>query len=229
VLSLGPDDPPDADIYTNAYRQWPGAGRAYLMIPAIYHRTTDNVDLRLAVSHDGVRWHFPQHESFLPVGEPGSGYEGTVYAGSGTVPVGKGMWAFPVSRYHRTHNMSFQPTAEHPRQGGIWLSMLREDGFITLEAEAEGECWTQPATFTGSRLLINCWGSTGARVAVEITNADGEPMPGYSLAECARLTGEQLWQPMTWNGSASVAELRGKLVRIRFSLNRVRLHAFQFS
>jgi hypothetical protein len=229
VLSLGPEDPPDADIYTNAYRQWPGAGRAYLMIPAIYHRGTDNVDLRLAVSHDGTRWHFPEREPFLQVGEPGFGYEGTVYAGAGTVPIGKNTWAFPVSRYHRSHNMGFQPTEEHPRQGGIWLAMLREDGFITLEAETRGECWTQPATFTGSRLLVNCWGLTGSRVAVEITSADGEPMPGFALDDCDGLTGEQLWGPMTWKGSSDVSALREKLVRIRFVLNRVRLHAFQFA
>jgi hypothetical protein len=229
VLSLGPEDPPDADIYTNAFRQWPGAGRAYLMIPAIYHRATDTVDLRLAVSHDGVRWHFPDREPFLSVGEPGSGYEGSIYAGAGTVPLGNGMWAFPVTRFHKTHNMGFQPTAQHPRQGGISLAMLPEDGFVALEAESRGECWTQPATFTGSRLLLNCWGLTGSRVAVEITTADGEPLPGFALDDCAGLSGDQLRAPMTWKGSSDVSALRGKLVRIRFSLNRIRLHAFQFA
>ncbi len=199
------------------------------MIPAIYHRVTDNVDLRLAVSHDGVRWHFPDREALLPVGEPGSGYEGTVYAGSGTIQIGKDMWAFPVTRYHRTHNMAFRPSAEHPRQGGISLAMLRQDGFVTLEAEAEGECWTQPATFDGARLLINCWGLAGSRVSIEITDADGTPFPGYSLAECDGLGEDHLGSPMTWKGSTDVSSLRGKLVRVRFALTRVRLHAFQFA
>ncbi len=229
VHALGPEDPPDADVYTNAYQQWPGAGKAYLMTPAIYHRSTDNVDLRLAVSHDGTRWHFPDREQFIAAGEPGSGYEGTIYAGRGTVPIGKGMWAFPVARYKRTHNTAFHASAEHPHQGGLWLAMLREDGYITLEAETQGECWTQPATFTGSRLLINSWGVTGARVAIELTDADGKPFPGYALADCDGLSGEHLWSPMTWKGNAEVSALQGKLMRIRFSLNRVRLHAFQFS
>jgi hypothetical protein len=228
VLSLGPEDPPDADIYTNAYGQWPGAGSSYLMIPAIYHRGTDNVDLRLAVSHDGIRWHFPDREPFLRVGEPGSGYEGTIYAGAGIVPVGTNMWAFPVSRYHRSHNMGFQPTAQHPHQGGISLAMLREDGFIALEAESKGECWTQPATFTGSRLVLNCWGLTGSRVSIEITNEDGKPMPGYALDDCDGLTGDQVSAPIAWRGSPDLSQLRGQLIRLRFSLNRIRLYAFQF-
>ena len=63
--------------------------------------------------------------------------------------------AFPISRYQRTHNTAFHPTADNPHQGGIWLATLRQDGFMTLEAEARGECWTQPATFEGGRRLVN--------------------------------------------------------------------------
>ena len=222
VLTLGPEDPPDADIYTNAYRRWPEASRAHLMIPAIYHRSSDFVDLRLAVSRDGVRWQFAPGDPFMAVGEPGSGYEGSIYAGCGTVTVGKGMWAFPVARCHNTHNM-------YPRQGNLWLALLREDSFVGLEAESEGECWTQPATFEGSRLLINSWGMTGARVTIEITGEIGKPFPGYSLVDCDGLSGEQLWSPMTWRGNSGVGALQGKLVRLHFKLNRVRLYAFRFA
>ncbi len=228
VLALGPQDPPDADIYTSAYQAWPGAMRAHLMIPAIYHRSSDHVDLRLATSRNGVRWNFTQGEPFVADGEPGSGFEGTVYAGQGTVPLGDGMWAFPVARYHRTHNMAFTPTAAKPRQGGISLAMLREDGYITLDAEDEGECWTQPSTFDGVQLKINCWGETGARVLVELTGENGTPLPGYALEDCDGLTGDQLWAAMRWRGNADISSLRGKLIRVRFVLRRVRLHAFRF-
>ena len=229
VLALGPENPPDEDIYTSAYQQWPGAKQAHIMIPAIYHRASDRVDLQLALSHDGVRWHFPQGQPFICDGAPGSGYEGAIYAGCGTVKIANGMWAFPVSRYGRSHNMDFQPSKEHPREGSIWLAMLREDGFITLDAESDGEFWTQPAAFDGSRLLINCWGLTGARVAIELTDVQGKPFEGYSLADCDGLYGEHLWSPITWRGKSSVAAFRGKLVRIRFSLRRVRLYAFRFA
>ncbi|MCE5311071.1 MAG: hypothetical protein LLG20_25820 [Acidobacteriales bacterium] len=229
VLSLGPHDPPDADIYTNAYQRWPGASRAYLMTPAIYHRSADTVDLRLASSHDGVRWQFVQEEPFLPNGDAGSGCEGAIYAGRGTVPLGKATWAFPVTYSSRTHNMYFHPTSQEATQGGVWLATLREDGYMALEAESEGEFWTQPATFTGSRLLIHCSGMKGARVKVEISDREGKPMPGFALEECDGLSGEQLWSPMYWRGSSDVSGLRGQLVRVRFQLHRVRLHGFQFA
>jgi hypothetical protein len=229
VLTLGPQDPPDADIYTNAYQRWPGAARAHLMTPAIFHRSTDRLDLQLAVSRDGVRWQFPQREPFVADGPAGSGTEGAIYAGCGTIPAGKAEWAFPVSCYGRTHNMHFTPTPEHPHIGGIHLARLPEDGYIFLEAKDSGECWTQPVSFTGSRLLIRSWGFTGARVAVEITEQDGKAIPGFSLVECDALYGEQLSSPMTWQGKSDLSALRGKLVRVRFVLNRVSLYSFQFA
>lgn len=228
VLSMGPQDPPDVDVYTNAYQRWPGARQAYLMTPAIYHRSSDQVDLQLATSRDGIRWQFPQREPFLADGKPGSGYEGAIYAGRGTIPISKGTWAFPVSRYRGTHNTIFEELPGQPAEGSLWLAMLREDGYISLEAESEGECWTQPAAFTGSQLLINSWGMSGSRVMIELADESGKPFPNFSLADCDGLSGETLWSPMTWRGNSNVGALSGKLIRIRFGLHRVCLHAFRF-
>ena len=229
VLSMGPQDPPDADVYTNAYQRWPDARQAYLMTPAIYHRSSDHVDLQFATSRDGIRWQFPQREPFISDGQPGSGYEGAIYAGRGTISIGKGTWAFPVSRYHGTHNTIVEELPVQPAQGSLWLAMLREDGYISLEAKDEGECWTQPAAFTGSRLLINSWGMSGSRVMIELADERGNPFPNFSLADCDGLSGEHLWSPMTWRGNSNVGTLSGKLIRIRFGLHRACLHAFRFS
>lgn len=229
VLSMGPQDPADADIYTNAYQRWPGARQAYLMTPAIYHRSSDHVDLQLATSRDGTRWQFSQREPFIPDGAAGSGYEGAIYAGRGTISIEKGTWAFPVSRYRGTHNTIFKEVpGQHPGSS-LWLARLPEDGYISLEAEDDGECWTLPASFTGSQLLINSWGMSGSRVMIELADKNGTPFPNFSLADCDGLSGEQLWSPVTWRGNSNVGVLNGKLVRIRFSLHRARVHAFRFA
>ncbi len=228
VLALGPDDPPDADIYTNAYQRWPGARNAHIMMPAIYHRSSDRVDLQIAVSRDGVRWERPQRSAWLPAGEPGSGFEGAVYAGVGLTPVGRGQWMFPMTRYATTHNENWPELLGGKRHGAILLPRLREDGLMALEAETQGECWTQPATFVGARLRLNCWGTLGSRVAVELADADGQPYPGFSLDECDGLEGDLLWRPVSWRGNVNVGALEGRLVRVRFVLRRARLYAFQF-
>jgi len=230
VLALGgPQSAPDTDIYTNAYERWPGAANAHLMTPMIYHRSSDQLDLHLAVSRDGLAWQFAKDEPFMKPGAEGSGYEGGINAGRGIVPFGKGLWAFPVWRTSKTHNQIFKPTPERPHLASLWLAKLREDGYMALEAKDDGECWTQPCTFTGSQMLINSWGTPGARVAIEIADADGVPQPGFTLADCDCLYGESLWTAMTWRGKSDISSFRDKVVRFRFSLNRVRVHGFRFA
>ena len=175
-------------------------------MPAIYHRASDYVDLQVATSRDGIRWERPHRTTWVPVGEPGSGYEGSLYAGIGLTPAGAGRWIFPLTRYSLSHNENWPQHFHGKRHGNIWLANLREDGLMALEAESRGECWTQPATFTGSRLLINSWGKMGGRVEVELADQDGKPYPGFSLAECDGLEGDQLWQPVRWKGNPNVGE-----------------------
>jgi hypothetical protein len=64
---------------------------------------------------------------------------------------------------------------------------------------------------------------------IELTDKNGNPFPNFSLADCDGLSGEHLWSPMTWRGNSNIGALSGKLVRIRFSLHRVRVHAFRFA
>jgi hypothetical protein len=229
VLAMGPEDPPDADIYTNAYQPWPGAANAHIMMPAVYHRAIDQVDVHFAISRDGRRWHRPLRDAWIPAGEPGSGLEGTLYAGVGLTPAGGGNWMFPLARYELTHNANRPEYFKGRRRGGLWLARIREDGVMGLCAETQGECWTQPATFAESRLLLNCWATRGGRVDVEIAGVDGKPFPGFSLADCDGLEGDHLWSPMRWRGNENTGSLAGKPVRLRFSLTRTRLYAFRFA
>jgi hypothetical protein len=227
VLRTGPADGPDTDIYTNAYQRWPGAARAHIMLPAFYHRATDVVDVHLAVSRDGLRWDRPSTEPLIGVGTQGSGLEGSVYAAVGTVPLASGQWAFPIWRSALTHNMVYREYFKHEREGALWLATLREDGFMALEAETEGECWTQQATFQGSRLTVNSWSHLGGRLRVELF-ADGKVVPGFALDDCDGVEGDALWKPVSWKGRTDVSALAGKTMRVRFHLTRCRLHAFRF-
>lgn len=229
VLAPGPDDPPDMDIYTNAYQRWPGAARAHLLRPAFYHRASDTVDVHLAVSRDGIRWSRPSRDPLIAVGLEGSGFEGQVYAGVGIVPLGRGVWAFPIWRSYLTHNMVDRTYFRKPREGSLWLATLREDGFMALEAETQGECWTQVVSFRGSRLLVNSWARTGGRLRIELTTPDGQPIPGFALEDCDGIQGDALWAPVRWKGESDVSTLAGKPLRIRTWLARCRLHTFRFA
>ena len=63
------------------------------MFPAQYSREKDTLDIHLATSRDGIRWNYFSDEPVVPLGEPGSGQEGSLYAGCGLVPLGDGEMA----------------------------------------------------------------------------------------------------------------------------------------
>ena len=48
------------------------ASSVYLMCPSLYQHKPDTLDIRLAVSRNGVDWTWPQRETpFIPLGKPG--------------------------------------------------------------------------------------------------------------------------------------------------------------
>ena len=60
---------------------------------------------------------------------------------------------------------------------------LRVDGFVSLHAAARGELATKPLVFRGKELTLNFATSAAGHVRVELQDAGGRPLPGFTLAE----------------------------------------------
>lgn len=106
---------------------------------------------------------------------------------------------------------------------------LRLDGFASLHADyAAGEMLTTPLTFTGSGLHLNFATGAAGSLAVEIQDAGGQPVPGFALAECNAITGDDTDRTLTWKSGASVSTLAGKTVRLRWVLKDADVFAFCF-
>lgn len=103
------------------------------------------------------------------------------------------------------------------------------DGFASINAPMNGgEMVTQPLVFQGSRLVINFASSAGGSIRVELQDAAGQPIPGFSLADSAVLFGNTIRQVVDWRGMADLGGLAGKVVRLRFELKDADLYAIQF-
>jgi hypothetical protein len=104
------------------------------------------------------------------------------------------------------------------------LAKLRQDGFVSLDAEERGTVLTKPFILDGRTLHVNTEAQNG-RVLAEILNAETmEPLPGLSRDECAPLSGDHLDGQLTWErGPNLVGE---GPVRVRFELERAKLYAF---
>jgi hypothetical protein len=107
---------------------------------------------------------------------------------------------------------------------------LRIDGFVSLHAPLiGGELVTRPIKFTGKRLVLNVSTSAAGSVRVEIQNDDGQPLPGYALADCHAVYGDDLARTVAWQGDPDLGALAGQSVRLRFEVKDADLYAWQFA
>ncbi|MDA0836023.1 MAG: hypothetical protein O2955_16990 [Planctomycetota bacterium] len=106
---------------------------------------------------------------------------------------------------------------------------LRMDGFVSASAPMSGgELLTKPIVFEGKTLSLNFATSAAGAVRMELQNAEGKPIEGYTLDDCEELFGDTLERTVVWNGSTDVSKLAGKPVRLRFVLNDADVYSYRF-
>ena len=57
---------------------------------------------------------------------------------------------------------------------------------------------------------------------------EGSPVPGFSLAECREIIGDEIERPVTWEGRPDLGQLSGKPVRLRFVMKDADLYSLRF-
>ena len=107
--------------------------------------------------------------------------------------------------------------------------VLRTDGFVSVRAGvAQGEMLTKPLTFSGDSLVVNCSTSGAGSLQVEIQDAAGEPVPGFTLGDCPPFAGDKIEHRVQWEGGPDLAALSGTPVRLRFVMTECDLYSLQF-
>jgi hypothetical protein len=113
----------------------------------------------------------------------------------------------------------------------LYRLVQRLDGFVAAEAAyTGGVIRTRTLTFNGKRLRLNVdTGATGF-VQVGFLDADGNPIPGYSVDEGIYINGDFLDTSAEWmKQGADVGALAGRPVQIVFRMRGARLYALQFT
>jgi hypothetical protein len=106
---------------------------------------------------------------------------------------------------------------------------IRVDGFVSVHApRAGGQLLTRPITFDGKELVMNVATSAAGSVQVEIQDVSGEPIPGFSLAECPEIFGDWIQRAVKWQSGSDVSALAGKPVQLRFVLKDADLYSIRF-
>lgn len=116
-----------------------------------------------------------------------------------------------------------QPTAHLRRYS------LRLDGFASARAPYEGgELLTKPMRVRGNRLHLNLSTSAVGSVRVEIQDAEGRPLPGYSADECREVIGNEIDRVVQWNHGSTLDGWNDRVIRLRFIMKDADLFSFRF-
>jgi hypothetical protein len=248
-LVLEPDeyDNPDTEFYGMSVFPY---GGQQLGLVWVFHTYTQFMDIQLASSRDGLTWERSMDRRlFLPLGFMINGYSGASFDSGMVWPVNEpaikdnDMWIF-YSGFANVHN---ELSEKHT--GQIGASKMRLDGFVSLEATSEGSVVTPPVRFKGSSLTLNVatrsfvrqgvepnpvWKDlfTGApdgvgSVRVEIQDERGNPIAGYSAADCELIQGDDVSRKVAWKEGKDLKALAGRAVRLKFILANASLYSFR--
>ena len=127
--------------------------------------------------------------------------------------------------------LSLYATEGYYRSGPCRLRRfsVRIDGFVSIRAGSQGgEMVTRPLIFAGETLEINYSTSAAGSVRVEIQDADGRAIPGFSLADCPEIYGDKIDHVVAWKQGSAVGKLAGQTIRLRFVMKDADLFALRF-
>ena len=228
LIDIDTGGAPMEQFYTNSCVQYHRAPGMYLMFPSrfVVERKPNpdwpggpGVDDAVFMSsRDGLHFDRSFMEAFVRPGpDPDNWHERSIYVERGILQTSPE----EMSLYGMEHKDL--PTMRIRRYA------LRTDGFVSVHAgHAGGEVTTRPLVFAGRELELNYSTSAVGSIRVEVQDADGRPHPGLTLEDSPEIYGDEIEGTARWNGSASLASLSGKPVRLRFALKEADLYAFRF-
>jgi hypothetical protein len=141
-----------------------------------------------------------------------------------------GILQTPSAIEHEPDELSVFATENYFR-GPVYIRRytLRMDGFASAHAPGRGgELITRPIRFDGDTLFLNFATSAAGSIRIEIQDAEGEAIENFRLHEAPEIFGDAIDQPVPWKQGASLGDLRGQTVRLRFALSDADLYAFRF-
>lgn len=186
-------------------------------------------DVRLAVSTDSRTFRrVGNWQPFMAGGTDGRFDSRYVWALPNPVVVGDEIWIYYVGS-NRDHDDQIDPAAGGRMKSGIGRAVLRRDGWVSADANlAGGQLTTPPLRFSGTRLELNAATGGGGSIHVELLDADGRPLSGFSRAEALPVTGNSLHLPVSWQAGGDVSRMAGRTIRLKFHLKDTQLYAFKF-
>ncbi|MSP13983.1 MAG: hypothetical protein EXR62_13635 [Chloroflexi bacterium] len=218
---------PAEHLYTNQIHPYVRAPHIYIGLPFRFlperkaiadHPYPGISDAVFISSRDGLHWDRTFLEAFIRPGRDWQNWTQRTNAPAlGVVQTAPD----ELSVYWIEHYS--HPTARLRR------GTLRLDGFASVNAGYDGgEMVTRQLRFAGDKLVLNYATSAAGSVRIELQDAQGQPLPGFSLEDCPELYGDEIAQVVSWTSGADVSQWAGHVVRLRFVVKDADIYAMRF-
>lgn len=183
---------------------WP-AGGVYLGVLSVFYWKEDRNRLELVWGPDTVQWErICPYTDFIPHGELGTFGGGCSYAGMRPQEVDGEVRVYFGADKGR-HN------ADPDRESTLMLARFKPDRFAGLAPKGmtRGSVLVRAPGTDGKKLHLNADASRGS-IRVEARTESGEPIAGFTFADCVPLTSDALAVPVRWKAADRLPE-RGAL------------------
>ncbi len=211
---------PHEHLYTNAIQPYVRAPHLLIGFPTRFQPQNEQVEPVLMSSRDGR--HFRRWpEPLIPITAPQD------RDGNRANYMTWGLLELP----DRDGELSVYATEAYYAGPGsrVRRFTFRSDGFVSAHAGDKGsELETHPLTFTGDKLHLNYVAAPGGSMRVEIQDAEGKPLTGFTLEDCIPLSGDSVDEAVRWKSGANVASFAGQPVRLKFAIRNADIYALQF-
>lgn len=172
----------------------------------------------LTWTRDGRTWHRDRetHKFFEPDPHVGAWDHAMAWVGS-TVPLNDEVYLF-YAGYRWGHKY------RHSVDRQLGLVKVKRDRFVARQAGKNGGTITTPfLRLDAETLSLNVDANEG-EVRAQISNGNGEAIPGFSFQDCQPIASDSLEAPLKWEKPLST--LRGQTIRLELHLKNARLFAF---
>jgi hypothetical protein len=185
-----------------------------------------DIHAELAFSRDGLQFdRLPTRPKLIPRGPEGSWDSGLIFTNYNWMEVGDEWWLY-YNGWDGPHGATENVERGHFRIGGIGLATIQKERFISMRGPKNGGvAATRRITWPGGGLFINA-DARGGELKVRVSDEYRKVIPGFDYKDCATLTDDKLQHEVRWR-NASIASMKGKIVRLEFFLKEADIYTFR--
>jgi hypothetical protein len=190
------------------------------------------MDCHLVYSYDGDYWfRTPDRQPFISLGQRGEFDGSQILTATAPTQVGDELWLYYTGYAHQhgfyLHD-EWRNRSDIGHESSISIAKIKQDRYASLSAIGKGSVTIRHGAPDGKRLLVNARAPFGM-VKAQVLDADGAPIDGFSVEDCAGFSGDHVRGEIRWNGH-SLAELSlDRDIALRFVLEEADLFAYELA